>query len=44
MGNTELEIYFSKEDIEYIKQKFDIENEDDLRRAVYECVSTYMEL
>lgn len=35
---------FTDEDIKYLKEKFDIENKEDLVSAVWECISTYMEL
>ena len=37
-------ISFDEDYVEYMKEKFEIRNEDDLRDAVLECVDTYMEL
>ena len=30
--------------IEYMREKFVINNEDDLRSVIFECIDTYMEL
>ena len=40
----QIQLTFTDDDIEYLKEKFDIENKEDLVEAVWECVSTYMEL
>ena len=44
MGDIELKFTFTEEDIKYIKTKFDIEDKEDLYNAVWEMISTYMEL
>ena len=44
MKDIELKFTFTEETIECIKTKFDIENEEDLYDAVWEMISTYMEL
>ena len=37
-------LYFDKDYIAYLKKKFDIEDKQSLLDAIYECISTYMEL
>ncbi len=37
-------ITFSEEDLKYIGMKFDIEDKEDLYQAVWEMISTYMEM
>ena len=41
---TEITLEFTDLDIEYMKEKFDIESDNDLISAVWECINTYMEL
>lgn len=35
---------FSLDNLEYLRGKFKIEDKEDLLDAIYECISTYMEL
>lgn len=42
--SVNVNICMSQDYIEYMREKFDIENEDDLISAIWECISTYMEL
>lgn len=35
---------FTEEDLDYLSQKFDIEDKQDLLDIVWECISTYMEM
>ena len=35
---------FSPENIEYLKEKFEINDLEDLENAIYECIDTYMEM
>jgi len=37
-------INFNDDYIEYLREKFEIETEDDLRSVIFECIDTYMEL
>jgi len=37
-------IYLTDEEIEKIKEKFNIKSNEDVRRAIYECISTYLEM
>lgn len=39
-----VQITFTMDDIEWMRQKFDIKDKEDLTAAVWECISTYMEL
>jgi len=39
-----IQITVSKEQLDWLRKKFDISNEEDLTDAVWECISTYMEL
>lgn len=40
----EVTLVFSKNDIDYLREKFEINDVDDLKDAIFECVSTYMEM
>lgn len=40
----EIHLTFSKDDLEYLRTKFEIRNKEDLCSAVWECISTYMEM
>lgn len=44
MEEVILKITFTKDDINYIKTKFDIEEKEDLYKAVWEMINTYMEM
>ena len=35
---------FNEEDLNYIREKFEIENKEDLYNAVWEMINTYMEI
>lgn len=37
-------LHFTDNEIEYLKTKFNIEDELDLKDCIYECINTYMEL
>jgi len=37
-------INFNDDYIEYLREKFEIKTEDDLRSVIFECIDTYMEL
>lgn len=39
-----IQLSFSEEEIDWLKSKFDIHSKEDLNSAVWECISTYMEL
>lgn len=39
-----VQLSFSEEEINWLKSKFDINSKEDLASAVWECISTYMEL
>ena len=43
-GGMTVSLYFDKDNIAYLKKKFDIEDKESLLDAIYECISTYMEL
>lgn len=40
----EIKLKFDEDTLDYIKTKFDIDNEEDLSDAVWEMISTYMEM
>lgn len=40
----DITLHFNEADIEYLHEKFDFENEDDLCMVVWECINTYMEM
>lgn len=44
MDDTTIKITFTRDDIECIQSKFDIEDKEDLYEAVWEMISTYMEM
>ena len=44
MDEITLQITFTKEDIDEIKTKFDINDKEDLYQAVWEMIGTYMEM
>lgn len=35
---------FSPENLVYLKEKFEINDLEDLENAIYECIDTYMEM
>lgn len=35
---------FSPDNLSYLREKFEIEDKEDLLDAIYECITTYMEL
>ena len=39
-----VQLTFLNDDIDWLREKFDIENKEDLTKAIWECISTYMEL
>jgi hypothetical protein len=39
-----VQLTFYENDLDELRRKFEIENEEDLSAAVWECISTYMEL
>ena len=43
-GRMQITLDFSGENIAWLKTKFDIESKNDLMQAVWECISTYMEM
>lgn len=42
LGAMSIQMTFTEDDIERMRRKFDIEDENDLYSAVWECISTYM--
>lgn len=44
MGEATIQITFTIDDINYLKTKFDIDDKEDLYRAVWEMINTYMEM
>lgn len=40
----EITLFFNEDDMEYLREKFNIDNVDDLKLAIFECISTYMEM
>lgn len=44
MEYTDVTLHFNDEELSRMKEKFDIQTADDLRRACYECIETYLEL
>lgn len=40
----EVTLVFSENDIDYLREKFEINDVDDLKDAIFECVSTYMKM
>ena len=44
MDDTTIQITFTKDDIAYLREKFDIEDKEDLYEAVWEMIGTYMEI
>lgn len=43
-GFVTIHLNFSRDDVEWMRQKFDLETKEDLVTAVVECITTYMEL
>lgn len=43
-GGITVSLYFSDDNLDYLREKFDIEDKEDLLQCIYECISTYMEL
>ncbi len=39
-----VQLTFSDSELNWLREKFDIDNKEDLTAAVWECVSTYMEM
>ena len=39
-----LTLEFSDDELNYLREKFDIDDEEDLSMAVWEMINTYMEL
>lgn len=44
MKDITIQITFTEDDITRLQEKFDIEDEKDLRQAVWEMINTYMEM
>lgn len=44
LDEMSIRITFTEDDLEYLRRKFDIDDETDLENAVWECISTYMEM
>ena len=44
MGEATIQITFTIDDINYLKTKFDIDDQEDLYQAVWEMINTYMEM
>ena len=44
MEETTIQITFTEDDINCLKTKFDIDDKEDLYRAVWEMINTYMEM
>ena len=44
MDDVTIQITFTKDDIEHLRKKFDIEDKEDLYQAVWEMICTYMEM
>lgn len=44
LDEMSIQITFTEDDLEWMCEKFDIEDETDLYNAVWECISTYMEM
>ena len=43
-GYVTILLNFDKDDIKWLRTKFDIKSKEDLVTAVWECITTYMEL
>ena len=43
-SETQITLTFYKEDLEILREKFVIEDKQDILDAVWECITTYMEL
>jgi len=44
MEEMTIQLTFTADELEYLREKFDINSKQDLIEAVYECISTYMEM
>ena len=44
MSDTTIQMTFTEDDINYLKEKFDIKDKEDLYQAVWEMINTYMEM
>lgn len=44
MKDITIQITFTKDDITYLQEKFDIKDKEDLYQAVWEMINTYMEM
>ena len=40
----EIKLTFTEDDLAYMRTKFEINDMEDLLSAVWECISTYMEM
>lgn len=43
-GGMTVSLYFNEDNLNYLREKFTIEDKQDLLDCIYECISTYMEL
>lgn len=39
-----IELTFTKEDVKWLREKFDIQTKEDLIDTIWECIGTYMEM
>ena len=44
LDEMSIQITFTKDDLERMREKFDIASKEDLYNAVWECINTYMEM
>lgn len=44
MKDMTIQITFTEDDIDYLQEKFDIKDKEDLYQAVWEMINTYMEM
>lgn len=43
-GKMKVELEFDDGWLEYLRKKFEINDEEDLKEAIFECINTYMEM
>ena len=43
-GGMTITLHFTNENLKYLREKFDIEDKQDLINAIFECINTYMEM
>lgn len=44
MKDTTIQMTFTEDDINYLREKFNIKDKEDLYEAVLEMINTYMEI